>query len=472
MALLLVLLVCVGGLVSDLRNRRDLIYNAEISKAKSHVERTAIRIELDLKDGVTLEGFSFPDIQTWLVDHWKRSILHQPNRLYAAITDTHGRILAHSMDLGTLAAEQPSERASRHEYDEPWEDHGGGVFHVRGIGLTNGIDAIDIRVPLHFNGEKVGFYHTALPKQWLDEQVAVAQRSPIQRWFGILSAICVIVLISSLSLFRLGTHAARLEKALESAEAKRLADLSRLIVGMAHELRNPLNAVRLNLFTSEKLIRGDSSMPQEDAVAMLHESVKEVERVNELIGQLLGCARVEPSEHPWILVHQEIKATLHFLKQVYSHHGIQVDYVCKEPNVEARIAAKYFRQILLNLLQNALQAMPHGGRLRIIAEYSSQNYILEIHDTGDGIAAKDLEHIFEPFYSTRQDGTGLGLAVVKNLVESTSGTVECRRSPTLGGMMFSITLPAKIGITTPPQDDRLLMKESAVDEQQPVNTGR
>lgn len=213
-------------------------------------------------------------------------------------------------------------------------------------------------------------------------------------------------------------------------------------------------------------------MPQEDAVAMLHESVKEVERVNELIGQLLGCARVEPSEHPWILVHQEIKATLHFLKQVYSHHGIQVDYVCKEPNVEARIAAKYFRQILLNLLQNALQAMPHGGRLRIIAEYSSQNYILEIHDTGDGIAAKDLEHIFEPFYSTRQDGTGLGLAVVKNLVESTSGTVECRRSPTLGGMMFSITLPAKIGITTAPQDDRLLMKESAVDEQQPVNTGR
>ncbi|MBM3966590.1 MAG: HAMP domain-containing histidine kinase, partial [Planctomycetes bacterium] len=192
----------------------------------------------------------------------------------------------------------------------------------------------------------------------------------------------------------------------------------------------------------------------------------------ELRGHLLGCARVESSEHPWISVHQEIKSTLHFLKHVYSHHGIQVDYVCKEPNVEARIAAKYLRQILLNLLQIALQAMPRGGRLRINSEYTSPIYTLEIHDSGDGIAAKDLEHIFEPFYSTRQEGTGLGLAVVKNLVESTGGTVPCRRSPILGGMMFSITLPAKLGHTTPPQDDRLPMKESANDEQQPVNIGR
>jgi len=472
MALLLVLLVCVGGLVSDLRNRRELIYEAEIGKAKSHVDRTAIRIELDLKAGVPFDGFAFPESQPWLVDHWKRSILHQPNRLCAAIEDTDRRILAHSMDLGSLGADRPPKRSARNDYDEPWEDYGEGVFHVRGVGLTNGIDAIDIRVPLNVSGEIIGFYHTALPKAWLEEQVSVAQSSPIQRWVGILAAICVIVLISSLSLFRLGSHAAKLEKALESAETKRLADLSRLIVGMAHELRNPLNAVRLNLFTSEKLIRGDSSMPQEDAVAMLHESVKEVERVDELIGQLLGCARVESSEHPWIRVHQEIQSTLHFMQQVYSHHRIQVEYRCEEPRIEARIAAKYFRQILLNLLQNALQAMPDGGRLAIHSEYSVEQYTLNIHDSGDGIAAKDLEHIFEPFYSTRHEGTGLGLAVVKNLVESASGIVQCSRSPLLGGMMFSIGLPAKIGMATPTVDNRLPMKGSAIDEQQPVNLGR
>ena len=471
-ALLLVLLVCVGGLVSDLRNRRDLIYNAEISKAKSHVERTAVRIELDLKNGVPFDGFAFPEIQPWLVDHWKRSVLNQPNRLLAAIADTNRRVLSHSMDIGSLDAERPSERTVRNDYDDPWDEYGPGVFHVRGHGLTNGIDAIDIRVPLHFNGEILGFYHTALPTTWLEEQVTVAQRSTIRRWVGILAAICVIVLISSISLFRLGTHAARLEKALESAETKRLADLSRLIVGMAHELRNPLNAVRLNLFTSEKLIRGDSSMPQEDAVAMLHESVKEVERVDELIGQLLGCARVESSEHPWIRVHHEVQSTLHFMQQVCSHHSIQVDYRCEEPRIEARIAAKYFRQILLNLLQNALQAMPNGGRLKIQSEYANEKYTITIHDTGHGISAKDLEHIFEPFYSTRQEGTGLGLAVVKNLVESARGTVQCSRSPILGGMMFAICLPAKIGEPTQTTGVRLPTKGSAIDEQQPVNLGR
>lgn len=472
LALLLVLLVCVGGLVSDLQNRRDLIYSAEISKAKSHVDRTAVRIELDLKDGVTFDAFAFPEIQPWLVDHWSRSIRNQPNRLFAAIEDTERRVVSHSMDLGSPGAKRPSVRVARNDYDEAWEEYGAGVFHVRGIGLTDGIDAIDIRVPLHFNGEIIGFYHTAIPKTWLEDQVTVAQRSPLRRWFGILAAICVIVLISSLSLFRLGSRAARLEKALESAETKRLADLSRLIVGMAHELRNPLNAVRLNLFTSEKLIRGDSSMPQEDAVAMLHESVKEVERVNDLIGQLLSCARVESSEHPWIRVHREIQSTLHFMQQVYSHHGIEVDYQCDEPRIEARIAAKYFRQILLNLLQNALQAMPEGGRLKISSEFSAEQYTLKVHDSGDGIAAKDLEHIFEPFYSTRQEGTGLGLAVVKNLVESASGTVECSRSPVLGGMMFSITVPAKIGTFTQPAEGKLPMKENTVDEQQPVNIGR
>ena len=212
---------------------------------------------------------------------------------------------------------------------------------------------------------------------------------------------------------------------------------------MAHELRNPLNSVRLNLFTSEKLIRGDSSMDQQEALVMIHESVSEIERVNELIGQLLGLVKADDSQESWLNLDTEIQSLLQFMKPTHDHHKIHIDYRTAPSIAIGRVSKKYFRQILINLLQNARQAMPGGGSIRVEVQADPQSTTVSVEDSGPGVPVSLFEKIFEPFYSTQQDGAGLGLAVVKNLIEASGGSVTCQRSHTLGGLKFTLRFQAK-----------------------------
>jgi signal transduction histidine kinase len=254
----------------------------------------------------------------------------------------------------------------------------------------------------------------------------------------------LIVATTALFLFRLGTHTQELEQALKTSETRRLADLSKLVVSMAHELRNPLNSIRLNLFTSEKIIRGDSPIDQKEALVMIHESVCEIERVNELIGQLLGFVKADENQENWLNFDTEIQSILSFMKSTHDLHQIQIDYQFPEQNAIGKVSRKYLRQILINLLQNARQAMPKGGLIHLHLHTDSQSVILAIEDSGPGVASNLFEKIFEPFYSTHQDGAGLGLAVVKNLIEATGGSISCQRSSRFGGMRFTLRFQSKL----------------------------
>jgi signal transduction histidine kinase len=268
-----------------------------------------------------------------------------------------------------------------------------------------------------------------------------AQQKSIRGWGFVFGIIGIIVLLSSILLFRLGLHTRRLELALDRAETRRLADVSRLIVGMAHEMRNPLNAVRLNLFTSEKLLAGHAQMPREEAITMVQESVREVERIDELIGQLLGYARADIRKQGQCQVDAEISSVLQFLKQVHERHGTQLRYESIHGELWIRLDAKHFRQVLLNVLSNALEAVGEQGSIAISVTQDSTNAIIRVDDSGPGVASDQYDRIFEPFYSTRDDGVGMGLAVVNSLVESAGGSVSCHRSLHLGGMSFVISVP-------------------------------
>lgn len=477
MALLFVSLICIWGMMSDWHNRRELMYSSEISQTRSHAERTVVRIEIELREGKPLREFSQPTLSPWLEDHWKRTIVDRPNRLFAAIQSSDMRILAHSQSLTSQSMttqdqsrpiDKSNARASSAAEDlakpipttnqphgnvgkrvESWRGvpihrYGPNVYSLRDPNLSHDKPCIDIRIPIQSESQIIAYYHTAIASEWLEERVWSSQRNPILAWISILLCLMLIVIASCVLLFRFGSHTRQLEQALHVAEARRLADLSRLIVGMAHELRNPLNAVRLNLFTSEKLIRGESNMPKADAIAMLHESVCEVERVNELIGQLLGYARVRTADRIWLNLEQEIQSILYFMQQIHEHHSVHIELHSNNPNTEVYFEQKCLRQIMLNLLHNAQQAMPDGGTIRIFIDCTQNQARLTVDDSGPGIHADEFEKIFEPFYSTRQDGVGLGLAVVKNLVEDAGGQVFCQRSVLLGGMSFSLRIPGRL----------------------------
>lgn len=441
-AFLLVLAVCILGLWNDLTNRAKLLMASEVSNLQSHVERTIIRIEGELLEGKSIEDFYEPQLVPWLKDHWERMIDSQPNRLYASVEDASGVVVSQSRKFNL--------------------SNQGSVLHQNIPGFPQNVQkvifeddssktaAIEVALPISKNDLRVGVYRTAIPVTWLDKNTSNAAISRCFVWLAVLAAMSLIVSTTATYLFRLGTLTRDLEQALKTSETRRLADLSKFVVSIAHELRNPLNSVRLNLFTSEKLIRGDSPIDQKEAIEMIHESVSEIERVNDLISQMLGLVKADDNQNVWLNLDEELHALLQFLKPTHEHHQIEIIYKSSDCPVLARISKKYFRQVLINLLQNATQAMRNGGQIRLELEAGNNVAILKVDDSGPGIQQNLYEKIFEPFFSTRIEGAGLGLAVVKNLLDSAGAKIAIGPSQTLGGVSFTLEFQSiPIDVPTP-----------------------
>lgn len=450
-ALALVLLIGCWGMYRDLRSVRQSVMSAELSQIRSHEERTVHRIEKELSSERTLRDFLAQSEKRWLDDYWRRTILEEPLRLYSAVVGNDHRTLAHSSALVQSASAAESDRSGRPLADSfllPELDSavavpelGADVRLLERSPETAGKRVLDIRIPIMSDGRVLGYYRTGLEYGMFDDKIRAAQKTSIRGWSIVMAGTAVIVVCACLSLYRLGVHSFRLEQALNLSEARRLAELNQLIVGLAHEVRNPLNAVRLNLFTSEKVIRGDTRIPQTEAIAMLQESVGEIERVDGLICQLLGYARINGSSHTCLDVNNEIRSTLQFLKEMHQREQVSVHFQPQQPELTIRIGPQCFRQIMLNLLQNACQAAGPGGTIDVVVETSGNDAVVSIHDSGPGIGSVSLSKIFEPFYSTRENGVGMGLAVVKSLVENAGGLISCRASPHLAGMEFSLRFP-------------------------------
>ncbi|MFM8189964.1 MAG: sensor histidine kinase [Pirellula sp.] len=441
-AFLLVLAVCILGLWNDLTNRAKLLMASEVSNLQSHVERTIIRIEGELLEGKSIEDFSEPQLVPWLKDHWERMIDSQPNRLYASVEDASGVVVSRSRKFNL--------------------SNQGSVLHQNIPGFPQNVQkvifdddssksaAIEVALPISKNDLRVGVYRTAIPVTWLDKNTSNAAISRCFVWLAVLAAMSLIVSTTATYLFRLGTLTRDLEQALKTSETRRLADLSKFVVSIAHELRNPLNSVRLNLFTSEKLIRGQSPIDQKEAIEMIHESVSEIERVNDLISQMLGLVKADDNQNVWLNLDEELQALLQFLKPTHEHHQIEIVYKSPARPVLARISKKYFRQVLINLLQNATQAMRNGGQIRLELEAGNNVAILKVDDSGPGIQQNLYEKIFEPFFSTRIEGAGLGLAVVKNLLDSAGAKIAIGPSQSLGGVSFTLEFQSiPIDVPTP-----------------------
>jgi two-component system sensor histidine kinase HydH len=433
-AFLLMLCVCVLGLWNDLNNRAKLLMASEVSNLQSHVERTIIRIEMELQDAQSLADFSNLPFVPWLEEHFQRMIDSQANRLYASLEDASGNLLSSSRKFN-LMAQRPVLRQSIPGFPQ-------NVQKVYFGGLGQSLSAIEVALPITKNDVRVGVYRTAIPTLWLEQNSYNAALSRFLVWLAVFVAMSLIVSTTATFLFRLGSITRDLEEALKTSETRRLADLSKFVVSMAHELRNPLNSVRLNLFTSEKLIRGESPIDQNEAIQMIHESVGEIERVNDLINQMLGLVKPDDNQIVWLNLDDEIHSLLQFLKPTHDHHRIEIVYLGPSHQVLARISKKHFRQILINLLQNATQAMQQAGQIRLELESIADRAIVKVDDSGPGISQSLHEKVFEPFFSTRQDGAGLGLAVVKNLLESAGGRISIDSSQTLGGARFILEFQA------------------------------
>jgi two-component system sensor histidine kinase PilS (NtrC family) len=202
-----------------------------------------------------------------------------------------------------------------------------------------------------------------------------------------------------------------------------LAGIGRLAANIAHEIRNPLASISGSVEVLRKQPGTDAEARQ-----LIDIAVREVDRVNGLISGLLDYARPRTEDRQRLDLGEMITEIAKVFEQERRSAEVRI-VVDAEPGVAIEGASGQLRQVLWNLLRNAVAAMPGGGRVGLSVSRRDRSNgnpeaVLSVSDTGIGIPPEDLEHIFEPFFSRRVDGTGLGLAITARIVEDHKGTIE------------------------------------------------
>jgi PAS domain S-box-containing protein len=226
----------------------------------------------------------------------------------------------------------------------------------------------------------------------------------------------------------------RLQDRLRKTE--RIAELGTVASGMAHEIGTPMNVI---LGRAEYLM----DRVTDDAVKKgLQTIVAQVERITRVMNQLLAFARRKPPERGPLALRDVIENSVEMFQERLAKNRVQVDLQLDEtcPNVQAD--ADQMNQVLINLIMNAVHAMPDGGRLRIGMAPVDSMVRLTVADTGHGIPQEVIAKVFDPFFTTKEfgKGTGLGLTVVKGIIEEHHGVISAE-SQDGKGTTFTILLP-------------------------------
>ncbi|MCA1850532.1 MAG: hypothetical protein LC672_05675, partial [Acidobacteria bacterium] len=231
-----------------------------------------------------------------------------------------------------------------------------------------------------------------------------------------------------------------LERDLRRSE--RLSALGRLIAGVAHEVRNPLAAIKLKVQMAHRARNAPDKL--DDTFRVITE---EIDRLDGIVRRLLEFGRTQPLEQQPLDLGELVRRRAALFSDVAERAGVKIEIHVSAETVIVEGDDERLAQVLDNLIQNALSAMPAGGRLAISCQTATTGdgmatAQLTVEDTGRGIPAKDHERIFEPFFTGREAGTGLGLAIAREIVEAHGGSISFV-SREGRGALFLIELPQR-----------------------------
>jgi PAS domain S-box-containing protein len=221
-------------------------------------------------------------------------------------------------------------------------------------------------------------------------------------------------------------------------QSEKMAAIGQLAAGIAHEIRNPLGIIMNALYDLAEIVDGSNPDVRED----LKIASEEMDRVQAIINNLLEFSRESSSDVEPVDVNDLLRKTLTLMQKYLQSGDVRVDTELDATGV-CSANQNALRQIFLNLITNAVQAMPHGGQLRIRTMLIDGNRMrLEFRDSGVGIPEHQLKDIFNPFFTTKSpgQGTGLGLSVVHSVVRRYGGEIRAESTPNVG-TTFTIDLP-------------------------------
>ncbi|HZX97435.1 MAG TPA: ATP-binding protein [Myxococcales bacterium] len=214
--------------------------------------------------------------------------------------------------------------------------------------------------------------------------------------------------------------------------SERLAAIGRIAAQITHEIRNPLSSISLN--AEELGERAPQARELCDAI------VREVDRLAAITEEYLRFARLPKPQLQRADLNETIGDLLDFVRPELDAGGVQLSLSLSPllPRVHADVAQ--LRQLLLNLVRNAREAMPQGGSLRVVTRGGEGCVEVEVRDTGPGIPRERMARIFDPFFTTKERGTGLGLAMAQEIAQEHGGQLRCESAPG-AGTSFTLRLP-------------------------------
>ena len=252
----------------------------------------------------------------------------------------------------------------------------------------------------------------------------------------------VVALLASYLAERVRLTGGALEAAtLRAQEAERLAVLGRIAAGLAHEIRNPLGSIRGSI----EMLRESASFSEDDR-HLCDIIQREAARLNNLVGDMMDLAKPRSPREEAADVAALAREVVALAARAERGSDVSVIYEGPAGGVRARCDGAQMRQVVWNLVRNAVQASAAGTTVTVRVEPGDQEMVLSVDDHGPGIPGDDQKRIFDAFYTTRSHGAGIGLAVVKRIIDDHApmGARIAVESPEGGGASFQVTLSTRV----------------------------
>jgi len=226
-------------------------------------------------------------------------------------------------------------------------------------------------------------------------------------------------------------------------ESRRVEAITMLAAGVAHELGNPLNSLNIHLQLLGRCLRDvPDGEVRRDAQDLLAVATHEVARLDGIVRNFLHAVRPVPPKLVPLEVRTVIEETLAFMRQEIENRDIHVQAVFPDPLPRVLGDADQLKQAFYNLIKNAVQAMGGRGQLQIVCSTRTDFLDVRFIDTGHGISADQMTHLMDPYYTTKAEGTGLGLLIVERIVRGHGGELGIA-SEAGQGTVFTVSLPLR-----------------------------
>lgn len=329
-----------------------------------------------------------------------------------------------------------------------WTVRGGTVFHsglgfhqpLRGARLTevpappdpaqptlridtHEKDRYVAAVPIGDGTDRRGAVEVGLDEDQLGREIDELRRSLIVKIAVGAAVSILLLLIAFVFVIRLLAKTRRLEA--EAQMADRLAYVGTLASGLAHEIRNPLNAMNMNLQMLEEEIHAGHQQPEAETASLLSSTKGEIRRLESLVNDFLSYARPAEPRFETRDLNQTVDEVVRFLRAELQQKGVVVETTLPDTLPLVAMDEAQMRQALMNILINAKEVLGPGGRVAVSTAVGTDGDVLvSIQDNGPGIPEELRSKIFEVFYSTRGGGTGLGLPIAQRIMETHGGWIE------------------------------------------------